>query len=180
MFSLLCFLHQYVISIWPLNCNYDNHWRKVQKPALKKAGLKLTASSVQFSHTVMSDSLWPHGLQNTRPPCPSPTPGIYSNSCSTESVTPSNHFILYHPLLLPPSIFPSIRVFSNESVLHIRWWKYWSFSFIISPSNKYSGLILLGWTDWISLMSKGFSRVFSNTICMDKRHFYKMHQNKRN
>ena len=60
---------------------------------------------------------------------------------STETVRPSNHLILYHPLLLPPSIFPSIRVFSNESVLHIRWPKYWRFSFSISPSNEYSGLI---------------------------------------
>ena len=60
---------------------------------------------------------------------------------SIESVTPSNHLILWHPLLLPPSIFPSISVISNESVLHIRWPKYWSFSFSISPSNEYSGLI---------------------------------------
>ena len=60
---------------------------------------------------------------------------------SIESVMPSNHLILCHPLLLPPSIFPSIRVFSNESVLHVRWPKYWSFSFSISPSNEYSGLI---------------------------------------
>ena len=60
---------------------------------------------------------------------------------SIESVMPSNYHILYHPLLLLPSIFPSIRVFSNESILHIRWPKYWSFSFSISPSNEYSGLI---------------------------------------
>ena len=60
---------------------------------------------------------------------------------SIEPVTPSNHLILCHPLLLPPSIFPSIRVFSSESVLHIRWLKYWNFSFSISPSNEYSGLI---------------------------------------
>ena len=60
---------------------------------------------------------------------------------SIESVMPSNHLILCHPLLLPPSIFPSIRVFSNESVFHIRWPKYWSFSFNISPSNEHPGLI---------------------------------------
>ena len=60
---------------------------------------------------------------------------------SIESLMPSNHLTLCHPLLLPPSIFPSIRVFSNESVLRIRWPKYWSFSFSISPSNEYSGLI---------------------------------------
>ena len=77
---------------------------------------------------------------------------------SIKSVMPSIHLILCRPLL-PPSIFPSIKVFSNESVLHIRWPKYWSFSFSISPSN--SGLIPLGLTGWISLQSKGLSRVFS-------------------
>ena len=73
---------------------------------------------------------------------------------SIESVVPSNHLILGHPLLLLPSIFPSIRVFSNESVLCIRWPKYWSFSFSISPSNEYSGLTSFR-IDWISLESKG-------------------------
>ena len=71
---------------------------------------------------------------------------------SIESVMPSNHLILCHPLLLPPSLFPSIRVFSNESVLHIRWPKYWSFSFNISPSNEYSGLISLR-MDWLDLLA---------------------------
>ena len=69
-----------------------------------------------------------------------------------ESVMPSNHFIFCHPLLLPPSIFPSIRVFSNESLLHIRWPKYWSFSFCISSSNEYSGLIFFR-MDWLDLLS---------------------------
>ena len=71
---------------------------------------------------------------------------------SIESVMPSNHLILYHLLLLPPSIFPSIRVFSNESVLRIRWPKYWSFSFNISPSNEYSGLISFR-LDWLDLLA---------------------------
>ena len=71
---------------------------------------------------------------------------------SIESVMPSNHLILCHPLLLPPSIFPSIRVFSNESVLRIRWPKYWSFSFSISPSNEYSGLISFR-MDWLDLLA---------------------------
>ena len=83
---------------------------------------------------------------------------------------PSNHLILCH-LLLPPSIFPSIRVFSSESVLRIRWLKYWSFSFSISPFNEYSGLIPLGWTGWISLQSKGLSKVFSNTT-VQKHQFF--------
>ena len=80
-------------------------------------------SSVQFSHSVVSDSLWPHELQHTTPPITSsqspPKP------MSIESVMPSNHLILYHPLLLLPSVFPSIRVFSKESVLHIRWPSNW-------------------------------------------------------
>ena len=71
---------------------------------------------------------------------------------SIESVMPSNHLILCCPLLLLPSIFPSIRVFSNESTLHIRWPKYWSFSFSISPSNEYSGLISF-WMDWLDLLA---------------------------
>ena len=71
---------------------------------------------------------------------------------SFESVMPSNHFILCHPLLLPPSIFPSIRVFSNESVLHMRCPKYWSFSFSISPSSEHSGLISFR-MDWLDLLS---------------------------
>ena len=71
---------------------------------------------------------------------------------SIESVMPSNHLILCHPLLLPPSIFPSIRVFSNESVLHIRWPKYWSFSFSISPSNEFSELISFR-IDWLDLLA---------------------------
>ena len=72
---------------------------------------------------------------------------------SIESVMPSNHLILCHPLLLPPSIFPSIRVFSNESVLHLRWTNYWSFSFNISPSNEYSGLISfrIDWFDFLAV-----------------------------
>ena len=81
---------------------------------------------------------------------------------STESIMPFNPLILCHPLLLP-SIFPSIRVFSSESVLHIKWPKYWSFSFSISPSKEYSGLIPFWLTHWISLKSEWLSRVFSNT-----------------
>ena len=91
-------------------------------------------------HSVVSDSLPSHGLQHARLPCPSLSPRTCSNSCPL-LVMPSNHLILCHPLLLLPSIFPSIRVFSNELTLRIRWLKYWSFNFSISPSNEYSGLI---------------------------------------
>ena len=87
---------------------------------------------------------------------------------SIKLVIPSNHLTLCHPLLLLPSILPRIGVFSKESFLCIRWPKYWSFGFHISPSNEYSGLISLGWTGWISLQSKGLSRVFSNTT--DQKH----------
>ena len=102
-------------------------------------------SSVQFSHSVVSNSLLPHELQNARPPCPSPTPGIYPNSCPL--VMPSNHLILCCPLLLLPSIFPSIRVFSNDSALPIRWSKYWSFSFNINPSNDPGLIFRMDWLD---------------------------------
>ena len=81
---------------------------------------------------------------------------------STELVMPSSHLILCHPLFLLPSIFPSLRVFSNDSALHSRWPKYWTFSFNISASSEHPGLIPLGWTGWTSLQSKGLSRVFSN------------------
>ena len=99
----------------------------------------LAASSVQFSCSVGSDSLRPHGLQHTRRPCPSTTARTCSNM-SIGLVMPSNHLILCRPLLLLPSIFPNIRVFSSEPVL-CRKPKYCSFSFSIGPSSEYSGLI---------------------------------------
>ena len=91
-----------------------------------------------FSHLVLSDSLQPHGVQHARLPCPSLSPEVYSNSCPLSwwcHPTVSS----CHPLPLLPSVFPSIKIFSSELALHIRWQKYWSFS--ISPSNEYSGLI---------------------------------------
>ena len=100
----------------------------------------------------MSDSLRPHGLQHTRLSGPTLSPGVCSNS-SFESVMLSNHLVvLCCPLLLLPLVFPSLRVFSNESVLHIRWPKYWSFSFSISPPNEYSGLISFK-IDWLDLLA---------------------------
>ena len=105
---------------------------------------------LQFSCSVMSDSLRPHEPQHTRPPCPSPTPRVHPNPC-TSTVMPYNHLILCHPPLLPPSIFPSIRVFSNESPLLIRWPKYQNFSFNISPSNEHPGLISFR-MDWLDLL----------------------------
>ena len=90
---------------------------------------------------------------------------------SIELVMPSNHLILRCPLLLLPLIFPRIRVFSNESALRIRWPKYWSYSFNISPSNEHPGLISFRMIGWISLQSKGLSRVFSNTT-VQKHQFF--------
>ena len=100
----------------------------------------------------MSDSLQSHGTQHVRPPCPITNSWSLLKLMSIESVMPSNHLILCHSLLLPPSMFPSIRVFSNESVLRIRWSKYWSFSFSISLSNEYSGLISFRF-DWLDLLA---------------------------
>ena len=113
----------------------------------------LLKNSVQFSHSVVSDSLRPHEPQHARPPCPSPTARVYPNLCPlSESVMPSNHLILCHPLLLLPSIFPSIRVFSNESALCIMWPKDWSFNFNISPSDEHPGLISFR-LDWLDLLA---------------------------
>ena len=124
--------------------------------------------SVQFSCSVVSDSLQPHERQaslsitNCQSP---PTP------MSIESVMPSSHLILCRPLRLLPPIPPSIRVFSNESTLCLRWPKYWSFSFSISPSNEHPGLISFRMDWWISLQSKGLSRVFSNTTVQRHQFF---------
>ena len=100
---------------------------------------------LSFSRSVMSNSLWHHRLQHTR------LPWSLHRLMSIESVMPSKHLILCRPLLLLPSIFPSIRVFSNESALRIRWPKYWNFSFSISPSNEYSGLTSFR-IDWFDLL----------------------------
>ena len=110
----------------------------------------LLLNSVQFSRSVVSDSLRPHESHHARPPCPSPTPGVHSNS-SIKSVMPSSHLILCHPLFLLPPVPPSIRVFSNESTLLMRWPKYWSFSFSIIPSKEHPGLISFR-MDWLDLL----------------------------
>ena len=108
----------------------------------------------------MSDSLWPHELQHARPPCPSPTPGVYQTHIHwvSDAIQPSHPLLspspppsMYWEACLVPSIFPSIRVFSNESVLHIRWSKYWSFSFNISPPSEHLGLISFR-MDWLDLL----------------------------
>ena len=124
-------------------------------------------SSVQFSCSVLSDSL--HSREWTAA-CQDSLSWSLLELMSIKSVIPSNHFILCHPLLLP-STFPSIRVFSNESVLHIRWPKYWNFYFSISPSNEYSRLISfrIYWLDL--LLSKQLSRVFSNTTVQNHQFF---------
>ena len=100
----------------------------------------------------MSDSLRTHEPQHARSPCPSPTPPSPPKPMSIELVMLSNHLILSYPILLLPSVFPRIRVFSNESALHIRWPKYWSFSFNISPTNEHPGLICFR-MDWLDLLA---------------------------
>ena len=125
------------------------------------------ALSVQFSCSVVSDYFDPMDWQASL---------SITNSrnllkfMSIESVIPFNHLILCHPLLLPPSIFPSIRVFSIESLLHIRWPKYWSFSFSTSSSKDIQDWFSLGWTGWVSLQAKGLE-VFSNTT-VQKHQFF--------
>ena len=128
-------------------------------------------SSVQFSCSVMSDSLQPHELQHARPPCPSPTPKVYSNSCPSSRWCHPTISFSCHPLLFLPPIPPSIRVFSNEWTIHMRWPKYWIFSFKISPYNEHQHWSPLEWTGWTSSQLKGLSRVFSNTT-VQKHQFF--------
>ena len=125
-------------------------------------------NKVQFSSVVQSCPTLCDPMNRSTPGLP-----VWNSLrlMSVESVMPCSHLILCCPLLLLPSIFPSTRVFSNESAVHIRWPKYWSFSFNISPSNEHPWLISLGWTGWISLLSKRLSRVFSNTT-VQKHQFF--------
>ena len=139
-------------------------------------------SSVQFSRSVVSDFFHPHGCCRVwlfSPPWTAARQASLSiaNSqsllklMSTKLVMPSDHLNLCHPLLLTPSIFPRIRVFSNESALHIRWLKYWSSaSTSVLPMNT-QDWSPLEWTGWISFQSKGLSRVFSNTT-VQKHQFF--------
>ena len=110
-----------------------------------------TVSQSVSSVTQSCPALWPHESQHARPPCLSQTTGVYSNSCPSESVMPSSYLILCRPFLLLPPIPPSIRVSSNESTLLMRWPKYWSFSFSISPLNEHPGLISFR-MDWLDLL----------------------------
>ena len=107
--------------------------------------------SVQFIHSVVSDCLQSHGPQHTRPLCSSPAPRVHPNPCPSSWWCPPAISSSVFPLLFLPSIFPSIRVFSNESALRIRWPKYWSLSFI-SPANEHPGLISFR-MDWLDLLA---------------------------
>ena len=132
------------------------------KEESEKAGLKLSIqkikimtsgpiNSVQFSHSVLSDSLRPYETQHARPPCLSPTPGVHSDSRPSSQWCHPSPLLLSHPLLLPP-VPPSIKVFSNESNLRMRWPECWSFSFSISSSKEIPGLISVR-MDWLDLLA---------------------------
>ena len=145
-------------------------WNRVGlgRQAVLSVGRTGGKSSVQFSHSVMSNSLRPHEPQASLLKTNSQSP---PKPMSIESVMPSNHLILCCPLLFLPSIFPSIRVFSNESALRFRWPKYWNFSFNVSPTIEHLGLISFK-MDWLDLLAvQVTSRVFSNTT-VQKHQFF--------
>ena len=128
-------------------------------------------SLVQFSCSVVSDSLWPCEPRHARSPCPSPTPGVYPNSCALSQWCHLTIFILCCPLLLLPSIFPNITVLLNESALHIRWPKHWSFSFNINLSSEHSGLISprMDWLDLLAVQEMNSKHKLKNKEVMKYR-----------
>ena len=124
----------------------------------------MTFSSVQFSRSVVSDSFWPHELQHARPSCPSPTPRVHPNSCPLSWWCHPAISSSVVPFSSCPQSLPASESFSNESTLCMRWPKYWSFSFSISPSNEHPGLLSfrMDWLDLLAVFNR-LSRVFSNT-----------------
>ena len=120
-------------------------------------------SSVQFSRSVVSDSLQPHESQHAKPPCPSPTPGVYPNPCPSSLWCHQTISSSVVPFSSRPQSFPASGSFQMSQLFASGGVKYWSFSFSISPSNEHPDWSRLGWTGWVSLQSKGLSRVFSNT-----------------
>ena len=123
----------------------------IKRETLLFKAVSVQFSLIQFSHSVVSNSLRPHESQHVRPPCPSPVLGVYPNLCpSSQWCHPA--ISSCHPFLLLPPILPSIRVFSNESTLRMRWPKYWSFIFSISPSNEHPGLISFR-MDWLDVLA---------------------------
>ena len=149
-----------VLSIWVLwsfNLFLSNRWRKVEKVNWYCSG------SVQFSHSIVADSLWPHGLDHTRLPCPSPTPGVYSNSCPLSQWCHPTISSSVDPFSSRLQSFPSSRSFPVSQFFTSGGQSIWvSASASVLPMNI-QDLFPLGWTGWISLQSKGLSRVFSNT-----------------
>ena len=163
-----CWVDEWLFQLWALSsdpraCDSQNILHgEIQK-------FQCMHVSVQFSSSVVSNSLWPYGLQYARLPCPSPTPKACSNSCpSSQWCHPTISFSVI-PFSSCLQSFPASRSF--PTVLRIKWPKYWSFSFSIGPYNKYSMNIPLGLTSLMSLQSKGPSRVFSNTT-VQKHQFF--------
>ena len=147
------------------------HNRNLVVICCMNSDMKFPLSSVQFSHSVVSNSLWPHEPQHARLLYPSPTPRVHSNSCPSSwwcHPTISSSVI---PFSYCPQSLPASESFPMSQPFRMRWPKYWRFSFSISPSKEHPGLSPLGWTGWISLQSKGLSRVFSNST-VQKHQFF--------
>ena len=132
----------------------------------------MASDSIQFSSNAqLCLTLWPHESQHTRPPCPSPTSRVHSNSCPSSRWCHPAIWSSCSSLLLIPPIPASIRVFANESILPMRWPRYWSLTLASFLPKNTHGWSPLEWTGWISLQSKGLSRVFSNTT-VQKHQFF--------
>ena len=138
---------------------------------MKQGNQSIPLRTVQFSRSVMSDSLQPYESQHARPPCPSPTPRVYSNSCPSSRWHHPSISSSVVPFSSCPQSPPSIRVFFNESTLRIMWSKYWSFSFSISPSREHPGLISFR-MDWLDLLAvQGTLKSLLNTTVQKLQFF---------
>ena len=154
---------------WLQCLHLEEHFLEQQN--IKKLQGNKNSCSVQFSHSVVSDSLRPHESQHARPPCPSPTPGVHPNSCPWNQWCHPAISSSVIPISSCPQSLPASEFFSNESTLHMRWPKYWSFSFSIIPSKEHPGLISFR-MDWLDLLAaQGILRVFSNTT-VQKHQFF--------
>ena len=151
-------------------CSHNNS-TEISIEHVQGSELFIVISSIQFSHSVVSNSLRHHESQHTRPPCPSPTPGVHPDSCALSRWCHPAISSSVVPFSSCPQSLPASGFFSNESTLHMRWPKYWSFSLSISPSNEHPGLVSFR-MDWLDLLAVQGTRKSPLSTTVQKHQFF--------